>query len=144
MKNTIKIQQMQRGDLKQIQHLYKDLIEDTVPMELLERQYDRTWKRPEYALLVAKEGNVVCGSSIGIICQALDAPFLVVENVVVDARYRQKGIGRKIFQALDEFALANDCQYALLVSSGFRKKAHCFYEAMGYVDDVRGFRKYYR
>lgn len=42
MKNTIKIQQMQRGDLKQIQHLYKDLIEDTVPMELLEQQYDRT------------------------------------------------------------------------------------------------------
>ena len=43
----------------------------------------------------------------------------------------------------DEFALKNQCEYALLVSSGFRKGAHRFYEAVGYTDDVRGFRKYY-
>ena len=143
MSDTIQIQSMKRTDLKQIQHLYKDLIPEGVSLETLEKQYDRTCKRPEYALLVAKEGSIVRGSSIGTICHALDAPFLVVENVVVDGNCRQKGIGRKIFAALDDFAKANNCQYALLVSSGFRKEAHCFYEAMGYTDDVRGFRKYY-
>ena len=33
------------------------------------------------------------------------------------------------------------CDYIILVSSGFRHDAHRFYEAVGYTEDVRGFRK---
>ena len=94
-------------------------------------------------LFVAKGGGRVWGTVIGIVCQALDAPFLVIENVVVDTAYRNQGVGRKMFAALDEFAKEKGCGYAILVSSGFREGAHRFYEAMGYTEDVRGFRKYY-
>ena len=112
-------------------------------MEILVRQYEATAERPEYYLLVAKRGEKVVGTSIGILCQALDAPFFVIENVVVDETCRKQGIGREIFDALDAIAKENNCQYAMLVSSGFRKTAHRFYEEMGYTEDVRGFRKYY-
>ena len=46
-------------------------------------------------------------------------------------------------QELDNYAHDNNCEYSILVSSGFRKNAHKFYESIGYNDDVRGFRKNY-
>lgn len=143
MKKEIQIRKMIKTDLPQLQEMYLDLVPEGVSMEVLEDNFYRVADRPEYFLAVAVDGDKVLGSTMGIICIALDAPFLVVENVIVSCEYRGHGIGRKIFEALDEFALKNQCEYALLVSSGFRKGAHQFYEAVGYTDDVRGFRKYY-
>lgn len=143
MKKEIQIRKMKKSDLPQLQEMYRDLIPEGVSMEVLENNYYRTVDRPEYFLAVAADGDKVFGSTMGIVCIALDAPFLVVENVIVSGECRGQGVGRKIFEALDEFAFKNQCEYALLVSSGFRKGAHRFYEAVGYTDDVRGFRKYY-
>lgn len=143
MAQEIKIQRMEQKDLVQIQRLYGELLAEDISMEVLERQFAAVWNREDYRLFVAKNNECVLGSAIGIVCQALDAPFLVIENVVVDAAFRKQGIGRNMFAALDEFAKEKGCQYAILVSSGFREGAHRFYEAMGYTEDVRGFRKYY-
>ena len=134
---------MQRQDLPQIQELYRELVPEGVSIETLTKNYETAAGRSNYDLVVAVRGKKVLGSAMGIVCLALDAPFLVIENVVVDGACRGQGIGRKIFEELDCFAAARDCQYAILVSSGFRREAHGFYEAMGYTDDVRGFRKYY-
>ena len=116
-------------DLEQIQVLYRELVPEGCPLTTIQKYYEETCSRPNYSLLVAKEGNVVLGSAIGIVCIALDTPFLVVENVIVreDCRAEEK-----------------NCGYAMLASSGYRKGAHKFYEAIGYNDDVRGFRKYYK
>jgi len=135
---------MQKKDLPQIQKLYKDLIPEGVSMDTLEQHFDAIAELPQYFPAVAVRGEKVVGSTMGIICIALDAPFLVVENVIVDNSCRGQGIGRQIFSALDHYAIEHNCEYAILVSSGFRKQAHQFYEAMGYTDDVRGFRKYYK
>lgn len=143
MKDEIKIRKMIKEDLPQLQHMYRDLIPEGVPMDVLERNFESVAELSNYYLAVAVQGEQVLGSTMGILCVALDAPFLVVENVIVDSRYRGKGIGRMIFEEIDRFAIEKQCEYALLVSSGFRKEAHLFYEAMGYDDDVRGFRKYY-
>lgn len=139
----MEVKKMEEQDLEQIRVLYRELVPNGGSLETLKKNFDRIKNLPEYAVLVAKEGDKVLGSAIGIICVALDTPFLVVENVVVDESCRGMGIGRKIFEALDAFALENECGYAMLASSGFRHGAHRFYEAVGFDDDVRGFRKYY-
>lgn len=139
----MEVKKMEEQDLEQIRILYKELVPDGCSLETLKKNFDRIKDLPEYAILVAKEGDQVLGSAMGIICVALDTPFLVVENVVVDESCRGMGIGRKVFEALDAFALENECGYAMLASSGFRHGAHRFYEAVGFDDDVRGFRKYY-
>ncbi len=144
MNHNIQIRKMQKKDLPQIQKLYKDLIPEGVSMDTLEQHFDAIAELPQYFLAVAVKGEKVLGSTMGIVCIALDAPFLVVENVIVDNGCRGQGIGRQIFDALDRYAIEHNCEYAILVSSGFRKQAHKFYEAMGYTDDVRGFRKYYK
>ena len=74
---------------------------------------------------------------------SLAVSFLVIEDVIVKEGLRGKGIGRKLMEALDEFALSHDCAYAILVSSGHRIDAHQFYKHTGYTEHVEGFRKMY-
>lgn len=141
---AIWITSMEEKDLPQIQKLYWELVPEGCSIKTLLANYRRTAHRENYALLVAKYGDEILGTAIGIVCIALDTPFLVVENVVVKEECRGLGIGRRIMEELDGFAVERGCQYAILASSGFRKNAHRFYEAAGYTDDVRGFRKYYK
>lgn len=141
--NGIQIDRMKREDLPQIRELYRDLIPGGCDLEKMKMTFAETAGREEYCLLAARQGERVLGSATGIRCDVLDVSFLVVENVVVRKDCRGQGVGRRMFRALDEFARESRCEYAILISSGFRKTAHRFYEAMGYVDDVRGFRKIY-
>ena len=98
-----------------------------------------------YHLLVAvNEDNNVVGSVLGIICKSLAAhyeSFLVIEDVIVDDTLRRAGIGRALFEKIEQIALENTCAYSILVSSGLRTEAHRFYENMGYTESVVGFRK---
>lgn len=98
-----------------------------------------------YHLLVAvNEENRVVGSTLGIICKSLAQnyeAFLVIEDVIVDENIRRAGIGRSLFEKIEQIAVENGCAYAILVSSGHRKAAHRFYENIGYTEDVVGFRK---
>lgn len=97
----------------------------------------------DYFLAVAREGDEILGTATGVCCRVLSGSFLTIEDVVVKEECRGMGIGKKLMDALDDFALRNGCLYAILVSSGFRKEAHRFYEKQGFTEDVRGFRKGY-
>ena len=97
----------------------------------------------DYFLVVAREGDEILGTATGVCCNVLSGSFLAIEDVVVKETRRGMGIGARLMEALDEFARQRGCLYAILVSSGFRKEAHKFYEKQGFVEDVRGFRKGY-
>lgn len=123
--------------------LQKNLVPFELTREEAAARLEYLLSSPDYALLIAREGEAVLGTVTGICCRALSMPFLVIEDVVVREDCRGKGIGKKLMDALDEFALEKKCEYAILVSSGFRKEAHRFYEKQGFTEDVRGFRKGY-
>ncbi|QDH22717.1 GNAT family N-acetyltransferase [Saccharibacillus brassicae] len=97
-----------------------------------------------YRLLGAFEGEALAGSAMGVICHDLIGdcrPFMVVENVIVSEAFRGRKAGKLLMEELERIARERRCAYALLVSSGFRTEAHAFYEALGYEEDVRGFRR---
>lgn len=143
MNDNIRIEKLKLEDLPQLQQLYTELIPDGCPLSVLKKNFEAVSSKPEYCLAAAKRGTFLLGTAAGIICLVPDATFMVVENVVVRNDCQGYGIGKRLLEHLDRFALENGCVYSLLVSSGFRKEAHRFYEAAGYTDDVRGFRKYY-
>jgi len=69
-------------------------------------------------------------------------PFMFIESVIVSTKYRGKGIGRKLIEEIELQAKRRDCYLIQFVSSGYRKEAHKFYEAVGYkLGFVEGFRK---
>lgn len=143
MEEKIVVTTILEEDLEQLQQLYAELIPEGCQLSTIQKLFQKVKERKEYHILAAKRGAEVLGSVMGIECIALDAPFLVVENVVVKKSCHRQGIGRKLFEALDVIAKENNCEYTILVSSGYRKNAHKFYESVGFTEDVRGFRKYY-
>ena len=54
-----------------------------------------------------------------------------VEELVVDAAYRGKGVGREIMRRLHELAQSRGCKRLELDSGFHRVEAHHFYEGLG-------------
>lgn len=103
--------------------------------------YETMACRDDCCVLVARENDTILGTVSGFCCHGLGGSFLAIEDLIVAEGLRGSGIGTKLMAAIDDYGRAQNCQYALLVSSGFRKRAHQFYEKIGYIEDVRGFRK---
>lgn len=137
------IEKIKKEDLPQLLELYKELVPFECSLEKAEKTYDEMIQNEKYYLIAAKEGNEILGSMLAIVCSSITTPFMVIEDVIVKGGTRGKGIGRKLMNKIDEIANENKCDYAILVSSSFRKGAHKFYEAMGFNDSVVGFRKVY-
>lgn len=137
------IERLSEQYVGQVVELQKTLVPFELTGEEAAARLEYILSNPDYALLIAREGDEVLGTVTGICCRALSMPFLVIEDVVVREDCRGKGIGKVLMDELDRFALENKCEYAILVSSGFRKEAHKFYEKQGFTEDVRGFRKGY-
>ena len=137
----MEIRTLQQKDLEQMSVLYEELLHgEKMTMEHVEKIRERK----DIAVLVAADGDQCMGTVTAILCYGLDGAFMVVENVVVSKACRRKGVGKSLFEKIDELAEENNCGYTILVSSDFRKKAHKFYEDMGYTDGVKGFRKVYK
>lgn len=139
----VSVEMLKKEEIPALLELYKALVPYDLSLEKAERTYDEIQANSAYLLLAAKEDGELLGSMLGICCQSLTMSFLVVEDVIVKDGLREKGIGRKLMETLDEFAKSRNCAYAILVSSAFRTGAHQFYEKVGYTDSVVGFRKLY-
>lgn len=144
----ITIEALKQEDMPQLIELYKELIPPHIgfndSLERCLKTYETMEQDDRSFLVVAKENGEILGSALGVCCQCLVNPFLVVEDVIVRSDQRGKGIGRILMEALDKFAEEKGCAYSFLVSSDFRTGAHSFYESIGYTDGVVGFRKVYQ
>ncbi len=140
------IEAIRKEDLEELGLLYQDLTGEVADLEKMARTFQWMNIDPDYILLGAKLDDRLAGSLMGIVCYELLGscrPFMVVENVIVGGRFRRMGIGKALMEAIEAMAREKRCYLVQLVSSGHRKEAHRFYEALGYgTDPVRGFRKF--
>lgn len=102
---------------------------------------------PQKYLMVAEDRDTgaICGSLFGVVFEDIcDScrPILLVENVAVLESYQSKGVGRKMFEAIEAWGKnVWDCHYEILVSGMNRTGAHQFYKALGFIE-AKGFKKY--
>ena len=84
---------------------------------------------------VAKEnGKIVASCYICIIPNLTRGgkPIGFIENVITDAEYRGKGIGKKIMGNAIQYAREQNCYKVLLQSGSKRTDAYGFYESIGF------------
>ena len=141
--SEITIEKLQQQDLPAVLDLLKVMMPFEFSTENAEETLEEICKKDNYAMLIAKKDGVVLGTATAICSTLLTGSFLVVEDVVVREDTRGQGVGRLLMEAIDDYAKEKNADYTILVSSGFRKGAHKFYEACGYTEDVCGFRKMY-
>lgn len=140
------IEKLRSEDINELLELYKELMQYSNTEEQAKKIYNEMLKDDKYLVLVAKEKGKIVGSALAVCCMLLGYEgrnFLVIEDVIVKSEFRGLGIGSKLMKSIDEFAMKSNCGYSILVSKAYMKKAHEFYENLGFTEDVRGFKKYY-
>jgi GNAT superfamily N-acetyltransferase len=67
-----------------------------------------------------------------------------ITSLVVATDYRQRGIGRLLVSAAEEYGWAHGCTRVEVTSGDHRSDAHAFYQRLGYQADCRRFIKHGR
>jgi GNAT superfamily N-acetyltransferase len=106
---------------------------------------ERIVNDPRRALLLALVAGAPAGTIDVNVCTNLTRhvrPFAIIENVVVVPAARRQGVGRRLMAEALDFAQAQGCYKAQLVSANQRDAAHHLYAALGFDADVSGYRRY--
>jgi len=133
--------------LGQLAILYEELTGTKTNRALMESLYKKIADHTDYILMGAKDAEQgLVGSVMGIICTdpvGECQPFMVLENLIVKETSHRQGVGQQLVNFIENCARERNCYYIMLVSLAKRKKAHAFYESMGYGRGiVQGFKKY--
>lgn len=138
--------------MPRILELYRQLAFDPPLVRTIapsQEEYRRVFaeiiKTPGYSLLVAEEDGEILGTTVLVILPGLAhdvSPFAVVEYVVVDEKYRRKGIGKLLMDDVVARAKEAGCYKIMLTSDKRREEAHEFYRSLGFEASAYGFRLY--
>jgi len=139
------------SDLPRILELYHELSMITTKAEQhsstsgddYRRVFAEISNNPRRELLVAEyEGDVVGTVALFIIPNLSHGatPYALVENLVVNHKYRRKGIGKKLMEYSIARAKQEGCHRIELVSDRRRKEAHRLYRSVGFEPSAYGFR----
>jgi len=141
----INIREINGRDLSQISTLFSEFDEGTPDLERMMEFYNCYKDNEDYVYLCAEKDGQITGTITGVRCYSLltqYSPFMVLETVIVSSEYRGMGIGNRLMKRIEEIAKEKGCKEIMFVSSAHRKRAHKFYESLGYkLDEVQGFRK---
>lgn len=122
-------------DIEALAKLYFDFWNEASNVEKMKQAFSSLQKNSAYIFLCAIVDDQLVGSVMGIVCHELYGqctPFLVVEDMIVDKKYRKRGIGRALFQTLERQAVAQGCTQVILVTESERTDACRFYESIGF------------
>ncbi|MCB8817491.1 GNAT family N-acetyltransferase [Desulfosporosinus shakirovi] len=139
------IRDMIAEDIPQIAVLYKQFWNEESSVESMYENFSKFLEDDSYLLLSAVENNQLIGSVMGIICGELYGgckPFMVLENMIVDNKYRNHGVGKALISELEKQATEKSCSQIILVTDTNRIDACKFYESAGYNPDThKGYKK---
>ncbi len=145
------IRQAMEKDIPRILELYRQLSFEpekhrTPPLNDCLKVFREMSKFPGYELLVAEDSGQVVGTTVLAVIPGFahgTSPFAVVEYVVVDEKYRGKGIGKLLMESVISLVKEAGCYKIMLTSDLRRERAHKFYKSLGFEASAHGFKMYF-
>ena len=130
-----------KEDMMGILELYKQLNQsnENFTIDEINKTLDKIEKN-NIKYFIAKENKRIVGS-----CYIIIIPNLTyngksigyIENVIIDEKYRRKGIGKEIMRMAIKYAEEEEC-YKIVLQSGIgRTEAHKFYESIGFNGETK-------
>lgn len=124
-------------DLEQILDLYLHLHERKIPGD--SDNLKNVWKNiiddENYHLIVAEIDGRIVSSVTCVIIPNLTRnlrPYALVENVVTNKEYRERGLATQCLNFAREIAKENDCYKMMLLTGSKKRSVHRFYRKAGY------------
>ena len=140
-------------DVTCILELYRQLAITTSQAELHQSPSPDDYRRvfaeicalPGHELLVVEYQDEVAGTVVLIVPNLSHGalPWALVENLVIDTRYRRRGLGRLLMDYAVARAKEAQCYKIVLSSDKRRPEAHRFYRSLGFKASAHGFRLYF-
>lgn len=132
-------------DAEKLSELYKELMPETLQNPEKIWQISRQMLEKEgYFLICVRDQGQIIGTVLAIKCDTLamnGKEFLILEDFVIKAAYRNLGIGRELLKYTELLAEKENCWATMLLSSESRIDAHRFYQSNDFTDPVKGFRR---
>jgi GNAT superfamily N-acetyltransferase len=111
-----------------IRQLRPELSEDAFVQRVTEAMREN-----RYSLFVLiTDDNAVAAIGVRIITDLCWGRNLYVDDLVVDASQRRKGLGKRLMAFAELEAARKQCDFVRLACGLNRTDAHCFYNAIGY------------
>ena len=104
-----------------------------------ERAFVEILTHPDVCLVVAEENGAVIGYVLGFDHRTFFANGRVawVEEIMVAQTHRRQGVGRRLMETLEAWAVSRDAKLIALAT----RRASDFYQAVGYEESAIYFRK---
>lgn len=132
------IREAEKNDIQAILDLYAQPDMDGAEVISLERAkeiFDKLKRYPYYKVFVAVTEKKIVGTFELLVMDNLahqGSPSAIIEDVVVSAEYRRRGIGSKMIKFAVERCREIGCYKVVLSSNLKRENAHKFYESLGF------------
>jgi GNAT superfamily N-acetyltransferase len=136
----ISVRRARAADLPALIRLYKELHLDdysyrSPSLAEMRRAFNSIARNRDHQILVAESHGEVIGALHIMIFRHLGhglRPVGVIENVVVSAAHRSRGVGELMMAAADKIARRYRCYKMSLTTNLKRARAHQFYERLGW------------
>ena len=127
----MQIRYYQSSDYWMLIALLKKVYDSNIDQETLERVYVSDTRS---ILVAVTEDHILVGCTFIEEQEDYVRPsrILYVTYVAVDEEYRKHGIGRLLFDKVEEECLKKACSAIELTSADFRTEAHAFYNKLGF------------
>jgi GNAT superfamily N-acetyltransferase len=131
-----------REDLPGILKLYEQLNPQDRPLtpEAASAIWADIERLPNIKYAVALEsGTIAATCNVTIIPNLTRGgrPFAIVENVVTDAAFRKRGLGKAVIDLVSQYATGQGCYKIMLLSNAKRLEAHQFYKSLGFNSEAK-------
>ena len=128
------IRKIELKDLEQVFELLNELYENKIEYSIFVEKYKESLKNANFYEIVAVEDNKVVGVLISQIINRLAKKrnILFIDDLIVNEKYRNLGIGKKLIQDATDYAISKNCEAVELTSMISNINAHRFYENNGF------------
>ncbi len=138
------IRKLELKDLEEVFELLDELYENKIDYSIFTQKYKAILKDNNFYGIVAIEDNKVVGVLISRVINRLAKKknILFIDDLIVNGKYRNKGIGKLLIQDATTYAKSKDCGALELTSMIENVNAHRFYENNGFEKRQYKFKKH--
>lgn len=133
----MEIRGIKEQELTGLLELYRQLHDNDMPVreDKLEQLWLQILKDKNHHILVGAEDGMIISSCVLVIIPNLthnQRPYALIENVITDENYRNKGYATQILEFAKDIAIKNNCYKIMLMTGSKKESTLNFYEKAGY------------
>ena len=140
----MEIRKMKLEDLDSVFELLNELYENKIEYSKFAQKYKESLKDSNFYGIVAIKEYKVVGVLISRVINRLAKKknILFIDDLIINKKYRNIGIGKLLIQNANTYAISKDCGALELTSMIQNVNAHRFYENNGFEKKQYKFKKH--